>query len=112
VIDRVKNDIGPYFQAKVRELGEHPLVGNVRGRGLIAGIELVKNKKTRERFDPVGKVGMICRTHCFENNIIMRATGDAMLLSPPLVITHEEVDELFKKAKMCLDLTAQDVGVI
>lgn len=112
VIERVKKDIGPYFQAKVRELGDHPLVGNVRGRGLIAGMELVKNKKTRERFDPVGKTGLICRNHCFENNIIMRATGDAMLLSPPLVISRDEVDELFEKAKMCLDMTARDVGVI
>ncbi|MCR4377884.1 MAG: aspartate aminotransferase family protein [Rhodospirillales bacterium] len=112
VIERVKKDIGPYFQAKVRELGDHPLVGNVRGRGLIAGMELMKNKKTRERFDPVGKTGLICRNHCFENNIIMRATGDAMLLSPPLVISRDEVDELFEKAKMCLDMTARDVGVI
>jgi putrescine aminotransferase len=112
IVERVKTDIGPYFQAKVRELGDHPLVGNVRGRGLIAGMELMKNKKTRERFDPVGKTGLICRNHCFENNIIMRATGDAMLLSPPLVISHDEVDELFEKAKMCLDLTARDVGVI
>lgn len=112
VIERVKKDIGPYFQAKVHELADHPLVGNVRGRGLIAGMELMKNKKTRERFDPVGKTGLICRNHCFENNIIMRATGDAMLLSPPLVISRDEVDELFEKAKMCLDLTARDVGVI
>jgi len=112
VITRVKDDIGPYFQAKLHEMADHPLVGQVRGRGLIGAMELVKNKKTRERFDPVGKVGTICRDHCFANNIIMRATGDAMLLSPPLVINHSEVDELFAKAKMCLDLTAKDVGVI
>jgi putrescine aminotransferase len=112
IIDRVKKDIGPYFQAKVQELAEHPLVGNVRGRGLIAGLELMKNKKTHERFDPVGKVGTMCRNHCFENDIIMRASGDSMLLSPPLVISKAEVDELFKKARLCLDLTAKDVGVM
>lgn len=112
IVDRVKDDIGPYFQAKLHELGAHPLVGQVRGRGLIGALELVKDKDTRERFDPVGKVGGICRDHCFENDIIMRATGDAMLLSPPLVISHGEVDELFEKAKLCLDLTARDVGVI
>lgn len=112
IIDRVKKDIGPYFQAKVQELADHPLVGNVRGRGLIAGLELMKNKKTHERFDSVGKVGTMCRNHCFENNFIMRASGDSMLLSPPLVISKDEVDEIFRKAKLCLDLTAKDVGVM
>ena len=112
IIDRVKNETGPYFQSRLQEFADHPLVGQIRGRGLIAGLELVKNKATRERFDPVGKVGTICRDHCFENNIIMRATGDAMLLSPPLVITKEEIDILMEKAKMCLDLTAKDIGVM
>lgn len=112
IIERVKADIGPYFQSRLREFEGHPLVGQVRGRGLIGALEMVKDKKTRERFDPVGRVGTICRDHCFENNIIMRATGDAMLLSPPLVITKDGIDELMEKAKMCLDLTAKDVGVI
>ncbi|MDH5187720.1 MAG: aspartate aminotransferase family protein [Rhodospirillaceae bacterium] len=112
IIERVKTEIGPYFQARLREFSDHPLVGQVRGRGLIGALELVKNKETRERFDPAGRAGTICRDHCFENNIIIRATGDAMLFSPPLVITKGEIDELMEKAKKCLDLTAQDVGVI
>lgn len=112
LIERVKNDIGPYLQNALQDFADHPLVGQIRGRGLIAGLELVKDKDTHQRFDPVGEVGGICRNHCFENNIIMRATGDAMLLSPPLVITKNEVDELLDKARMCLDLTAKDIGVL
>ena len=112
IVARVKDDIGPYFQARLQEFSDHPLVGQIRGRGLIAALELVKDKKTHQRFDKVGEVGTICRDHCFENNIIMRATGDAMLLSPPLVITKDEVDELLDKARLCLDLTAKDIGMI
>ncbi|MDH5772924.1 MAG: aspartate aminotransferase family protein, partial [Rhodospirillaceae bacterium] len=112
IIERVKTEIGPYFQKRLKEFADHPLVGQVRGRGLIGALELVKNKETHERFDPVGRVGTICRDHCFENNIIIRATGDAMLFSPPLVITKDEVDELIEKAKKCIDLTAKDVGVM
>jgi len=112
IVDRVKTDIGPYMQARLKEFADHPLVGQVRGRGLIAAFELVKDKEAHQRFDNVGEVGMICRNHCFEHNIIMRATGDAMLLSPPLVITKEEVDDLLDKALKCLDLTAKDIGMM
>jgi putrescine aminotransferase len=112
IVERVKTDIGPYFQGRLQEFADHPLVGQVRGRGLIAAMELVKDKETRKGFEKVGEVGMICRNHCFENNIIMRATGDAMLLAPPLVITKTEVDELMEKAHMCLDMTAKDLGIM
>jgi len=112
IVAQVENDTGPYFQDKLQTFLDHPLVGQVRGRGLIAGIELVKDKATHQRFEPVGEVGLKCRTHCFENNIIMRATGDAMLLSPPLVIKRNEIDELLEKALHCIDLTARDIGVM
>ncbi|MBL4615293.1 MAG: aspartate aminotransferase family protein [Magnetovibrio sp.] len=112
IVERVKNDIGPYLQKRLQEFADHPLVGQIRGRGLIAALELVKDKKNHQRFDKVGEVGAMCRNHCFENNIIMRATGDAMLLSPPLVITVEEVDALLTKVRTCLDLTAKDIGVM
>ncbi|HEY9081501.1 aspartate aminotransferase family protein [Magnetovibrio sp.] len=112
LVERVKTDIGPYMQERLKAFADHPLVGQVRGRGLIAALELVKDKETHQPFDKVGEVGMICRNHCFENNIIMRATGDSMLLAPPLVITKAEIDELLDKALMCLDLTAKDIGMM
>ncbi|OHC26826.1 MAG: hypothetical protein A2Y50_02905 [Pseudomonadales bacterium RIFCSPLOWO2_12_59_9] len=80
----------------------------MRGVGLLGAIELVKNKQTRERY--VGKgVGMICRGHCFGNGLIMRAVGDTMIIAPPLVISKAEIDELIDKARLCLDLTLQDL---
>jgi putrescine aminotransferase len=64
----------------------------------------VRDKATRKRYEGKG-VGMICRTFCFENGLIMRAVGDTMIIAPPLVITPAEIDELVTKARKCLDLT-------
>ncbi|MCP5149602.1 MAG: aspartate aminotransferase family protein [Ectothiorhodospiraceae bacterium] len=111
IVERVETDIGPYFQAALRELADHPLVGEVRGVGLIGALQLCKDKSTRELFQPEGQVGTTCRDHCFSNGLIMRATLDSMLLSPPLVITRSEVDEIMEKARLCLDLTARDHGI-
>ncbi|MFS2161207.1 aspartate aminotransferase family protein [Pseudomonas sp. Pseusp122] len=104
IVERVKNETAPYLQKRLRELSDHPLVGEVRGVGLLGAIELVKDKATRERY--VGRgAGMICRTFCFDNGLIMRAVGDTMIISPPLVISFAEIDELVEKARKCLDLT-------
>ncbi len=112
IIERVKTDTGPYFQEILRSFEDHPLVGQVRGRGLMAAIQLVKDKANRQAFDDVGKAGAMCRNHCSDNGIIMRATGDAMLLSPPLVITRPEIDELLGSARKSLDATARDLGMM
>jgi putrescine aminotransferase len=110
IVERVATDTGPYLQRRLKELEAHPLVGEVRGLGFLAAIELVKDKTRRQFFDPIGEVGMICRDHCFANGIVMRATRDTMLLSPPLVMTRGDIDELVEVAKKCLDLTARDVA--
>lgn len=104
IVERVQAETAPYLQKRLRELNDHPLVGEVRGVGLLGAIELVQDKATRARY--VGKgVGMICRQFCFDNGLIMRAVGDTMIIAPPLVITREEIDELVAKARKCLDLT-------
>ncbi|SDH49231.1 putrescine aminotransferase [Pseudomonas benzenivorans] len=109
IVERVKAQTAPYLQRRLRELADHPLVGEVRGVGMLGAIELVKNKATRERYPSERAVGMICRGHCFNNGLIMRAVGDTMIISPPLVISEAEIDELLAKARRCLDLTAAEV---
>jgi putrescine---pyruvate transaminase len=110
IVERVATETGPYLQGRLKELQSHPLVGEVRGLGFIAAIELVQDKGRRQFFDPIGEVGQICRDHCFANGIVMRATRDTMLLSPPLVMTRGDIDELVEAAKKCIDLTARDVA--
>jgi putrescine aminotransferase len=108
IVTRVKTQTAPYLQKRWRELAEHPLVGEARGVGLVAAIELVRDKQSRERYSGL-EVGMRCREHCFANGLVMRAVGDTMIIAPPLVISQSEVDELIDKARLCLDLTARDV---
>lgn len=113
IIERVKNETGPYFQKLLREtFANHPIVGEIAGAGLVAGIQLSENPKTRKRFANGGDVGTICRDFCFNGNLIMRATGDRMLLSPPLVVTKNEIDEIVAKAKKAIDATAQQLGLL
>ncbi|MBX9756843.1 MAG: aspartate aminotransferase family protein [Pseudomonadaceae bacterium] len=108
ILEQVREQTAPYLQQRLRELADHPLVGEVRGLGMLGAIELVKNKSTRARYTDKG-AGMICRGHCFNNGLIMRAVGDTMIIAPPLVISKTEIDELLTKARLCLDLTLQDL---
>ncbi len=111
IVEYVAKDIGPYLQKKLRDtLLNHPLVGHIEGMGLVAGIALVKNKTSKEGFGDDIDIGLICRDHCFDNGLIMRAVGSRMILSPPLIISHKEVDELCEKALRCFDLTLKTVN--
>lgn len=94
-----------YFQGQLALLGEHPLVGQTRGIGMLGAIELVHDKTTKARYQPDGIAGGTCRNICFDNGVIMRAVGDTMFLSPPLVITPEEIDEMFGLIRKSLNDT-------
>ena len=94
-----------------RELQDHPLVGETRGVGFLAALELVKDKRKRVFFDERGKVGTLCRDFCFSNGLVMRAVKDTMIISPPLIMTREQIDELMVLALKCLDLTAGELGI-
>ena len=105
IVERVRHKTGPYFQKRLRELADHPLVGEVRGVGLIAGIELVKDKSSRLRFDSEQKVGIQCRDIAARRGLIMRAVEDSMVLSPPLIITQSQIDDLVEIALNSVDET-------
>lgn len=105
IVDRVRDDLGPYLQQRWSTLGEHPLVGEVRMTGLMGAIELVANKASLERFDEKLGAGTVCRDICVRNGLVMRAVGDTMVIAPPLVLTHAEADELVTLAWKSLDMT-------
>jgi putrescine aminotransferase len=106
---RVKDDIGPYLAKGFEAIAQHPLVGSAETCGFTAGLVLVKDKTTRERFAADLSVGMVCRRHCFQNGLIMRAVGDRMIIAPPLVMTHAQIDEMLALIIRCLDLTYAEV---
>ncbi len=105
IVERVRDDVGPYLQQRWRELADHPLVGEARGVGLIGALELVKDKKTRQTFAEPGDIGTLCRDICIENGLVMRAVRDTMIIAPPLVATRAHLDELIDKARKSLDMT-------
>ncbi len=109
IVDRVRNDTGPYLNQRLRELLDHPLVGEVRSMGFIGAFELVKDKAKRRTWEPIGRVGTICRDHCFDIGLVMRATRDTMLISPPLIWTRGHIDEFMTLTKKALDLTLADI---
>ncbi len=103
LVERVRDDIGPYFAASLKSLEDHEIVGQVDVVGLIAGVQIAADKATRRRFAKPDDAGSTVRNHCLENGLVMRATGDRMLASPALVISRSEVDQMTETLRKGLD---------
>jgi putrescine aminotransferase len=105
IVERVKSDLIPYFTEKLATLGEHPIVGEARSAGMVGALEIVADKESRKRFHKNLGAGTVCRDLCVQNGLVMRAVGDTMIVSPPLVSEHAHIDELVEKAWRSLDMT-------
>jgi 4-aminobutyrate--pyruvate transaminase len=102
--------VGPHLQTELRRrFADHPLVGEIRGCGLIAAVELVKDKASHTNFDPAAKIGGRLTKLCEENGVIGRAVmNDSLCFSPPLIISKTEIDEMLTRVGKALDeLTVQ-----
>jgi len=96
----------PQFVARREALGDHPLVGESRGAGLVGALELVADKKTKQSFDPKRGVAAKCVAFAQEEGLIVRSVfGDAITICPPLIISPAEIDELFDRLTRALDRT-------
>ena len=110
IVERAGAELAPYFQEKWRRLGEHPIVGEARGVGLVGALELTADKASGRRFEGGGRAGGICRDFSVEAcGLVMRAVRDTMVVAPPLVMTLAEVDEMCEKAWKALDLTRKEL---
>ena len=106
IIDHVRDVAAPYLAEKWQTLTDNPMVGDARMVGLMGSVALSPDKENRAKFaSSPGTVGLICRERCFANDLIMRHVGDRMVISPPLVIKPEEIDELIARARKALDET-------
>lgn len=106
IVDHVRQ-VAPVFDLRLRALRDHPLVGETRGTGLIAGIELVQNKATKESFPASDGVGAKVVAFAQEEGLLCRAVaGDTIALSPPLIIDGAAVNEMFDALTRALDRTA------
>ncbi|MDR3518600.1 MAG: aspartate aminotransferase family protein [Azospirillaceae bacterium] len=98
--------VAPRLQDGLRRFADHPLVGEVRGIGLIGAVELVRDKATHQNFDPKRHVGATLATAAQRHGVILRAmTGDAIAFSPPLIISAAEIDEMLERFGLALDET-------
>ncbi len=97
--------VAPRFQEGLRRFADHPLVGEVRGVGLVAAVELVADKASKKPFDPPGKVGGAFDKLARDHGLILRNMIDAIALCPPLIISEEEVDLLLERFGATLDDT-------
>ena len=98
---------GDYLQRRLNVFSDHPLVGEVRGKGMIAALELVANKTTKAAFTD-GSVGAKAVLACQHNGLIVRAVaGNSLALCPPLITTEAQVDEIMEKLGKALDSTLE-----
>ncbi|WP_416899154.1 MAG: aspartate aminotransferase family protein [Minwuia sp.] len=104
ILDHVR-EVAPVMQGRMQKLADHPLVGNVRGVGLVGAIELVKDKATKEAFDPKAMVGFNCAEFALKHGLITRAMGDSLGFCPPLIITESEINEMFDRFEKALEDT-------
>ena len=107
LVEKVKHETGPHLKERWQEFNSHPLVAEVRNAGLLGAIELSPDKSSRAPFPEPGKTGYLCRDICFKNGLVMRSVKDTMIISPPLIISKEQIDEMFELAWKCLDQTSE-----
>ncbi len=106
LVDHVRDTAAPYLKGKWESLADHPLVGEAKIVGMMGSIALTPDSASRATFaGGPGTAGLVCRGHCFDNNLIMRHVGDRMIISPPLILSTEEIDTLIERAWKSLDQT-------
>jgi len=104
IVDHVRDEAAPYLAEKWHQLADHPFVGETKIVGMMASLALTADKSVRKPFEASpGTVGYMVRERCFANNLIMRHVGDRMVVSPPLVMTKSDIDDLFERAVKSLD---------
>jgi len=103
ILDHVRR-VSPRFQERLIRLAAHPLVGEARGVGLLGGLEIVKDKRTKEQFPQEAKAAAQIVQRCLEEGLIVRPLpGDVIGICPPLIIEEHEIDQLFDRLERGLD---------
>jgi putrescine aminotransferase len=107
LVRRAREDAGPYLAKGLAALANHPLVGQTRSLGLIGGVEIVADKASRARFGgKEGNAGPVVRDLCIANGLMVRGIRDTIVMSPPLIISHAEIDQMLGIIRRALDEAA------
>jgi 4-aminobutyrate--pyruvate transaminase len=108
IVGRAKR-LGPLLQSTLGRLQTHPLVGDVRGTGLIIGIELMRDGEKRIPFDPALKMGARVEAAAKQHGLILRVVGDRLVFAPPLVVEASDIEEIGIRLERALDDVAKDL---
>ena len=103
LVRRTREDTGPYLAQRLAELARHWLVGEARSLGLIGAVEIVAEPGTNRRFGGSGKAGIVVRDICIAKGLMVRGVKDSIVMSPPLIITHAEIDRMIGIIAAALD---------
>lgn len=104
LVERTREDTGPYLARALATLRDHPLVGETRSLGLLGAVEIVSEPGTNKRFGGAeGKAGPIVRDVCIANGLMVRGIRDTIVCCPPLIISHAQIDELVAIIRKSLD---------
>lgn len=105
LVERTRTDTGPYLAQALATLADHPLVGEARSIGLLGAVEIVADKATGARFGgKEGTAGPIVRDLCIANGLMVRGIRDSIVMCPPLIVSHDEIDALVMILRRALDL--------
>lgn len=111
IIENLYSNVADHMEKRWKELENHPIVGQARIQGMVAALELVKDKSSRERLAPDAEGTVLCRDTAIANGLIVRAVDDTIICAPPIICTKEEVDTLIERLLIGLDTTAKHYGV-
>jgi putrescine aminotransferase len=104
LIGKIQTETGPYLADALASLNGHPLVGEVRSKGLIAAVEIVSEKGTNHRFGgKEGKAGPIVRDACIANGLMVRGIRDSIVMCPPMIIEKPQIDFMISTIRKSLD---------
>jgi 4-aminobutyrate--pyruvate transaminase len=108
IVDHVRK-LEPTFLSLLRELEKHPLVGHADGCGLIGGIEIIKDKSTREQFSANARIPARIDERIRKHGVILRLIGNRLAFSPPLIITESQVEDMISRVKLALDEILKEI---
>ena len=110
LVERTGDDTGPYFAKALVALADHPLVGEARSVGLLGAVEIVADKATGARFGGAeGTAGPMVRDACIANGLMVRGIRDTIVMCPPLIISHAQIDEMIAIIRRSLDECSADL---
>ncbi len=111
IIENLSANIGDYMEQRWQQLADHPIVGEARVKGMVASLELVKDKSSKERLAAEDEGAVYCRDIAIEHGIIIRAVDNALIAAPPIICNKQEIDTFIDTLILALDTTAKKYGV-